>query len=127
MNVVGYVRVSSDAQVENYSIPQQKKAIESYCKAKDWNLVKMYVDGGYTGANINRPALQELIADIKAYELVLVFKLDRLSRKQKDTLELIEIFEKNGTKFASISENFDTSTPLGMAMIGILSTFAQSY
>lgn len=125
MNVVGYVRVSSDAQVENYSIPQQKRAIQSYCKAKGWNLVKMYVDGGYTGANIDRPALQELIADIKAYDLVLVFKLDRLSRKQKDTLELIEIFEKNGTKFASISENFDTSTPLGMAMIGILSTFAQ--
>ena len=97
MNVCGYVRVSSDGQTENYSIPQQQKAIRSYCKAKEWDLVKMYVDGGYTGANINRPALQELI----------------------------EIFEKNGTKFASISENFDTSTPLGMAMIGILSTFAQ--
>ena len=90
MKVCGYVRVSSDGQTENYSIPQQQKAIRSYCKAKQWNLVKMYVDGGYTGANINRPALQELIADIKAYDLVLVFKLDRLSRKQKDTLELIE-------------------------------------
>lgn len=58
MNVCGYVRVSSDGQTENYSIPQQQKAIRSYCKAKQWNLVKMYVDGGYTGANINRPALQ---------------------------------------------------------------------
>lgn len=57
MNVCGYVRVSSDGQTENYSIPQQQKAIRSYCKAKGWNLVKMYVDGGYTGANI-KPCLQ---------------------------------------------------------------------
>lgn len=109
MNVCGYVRVSSDGQTENYSIPQQQKAIRSYCKAKGWNLVKMYVDGGYTGANINRPALQELIADIKAYDLVLVFKLDRLSRKQKDTLELS--FEDAKKIFKNAKKNFaDTFT-----------------
>ena len=73
MNVCGYVRVSSDGQTENYSIPQQQKAIRSYCKAKGWNLVKMYVDGGYTGANINRPALQELIADILAVWVISVY------------------------------------------------------
>lgn len=125
MNVVGYVRVSSDAQVENYSIPQQKKAIESYCKAKGWELIKIYCDGGFTGANMNRPALQELLKNIDLYDMVLVFKLDRLSRKQKDTLELIEVFSEHNTKFASIRENFDTSTALGVAMVGILSTFAQ--
>ena len=125
MNVCGYVRVSSDGQIENYSIPQQQKAIKDYCKAKGWELGKIYVDGGFTGANMNRPALQELIKNLDLYDLVLVFKLDRLSRKQKDTLELIEIFDKHDTKFASIRENFDTSTPLGMAMVGILSTFAQ--
>lgn len=125
MNVFGYVRVSSDGQTENYSIPQQKKAIKDYCKAKEWDLVKIYVDGGFTGANMKRPALQELIKHLDSCDLVLVFKLDRLSRRQKDTLELIEIFDKRNTKFASIRENFDTSTPLGMAMVGILSTFAQ--
>ena len=88
MNVCGYVRVSSDGQVENYSIPQQKKAIENYCTAKGWDLIKIYVDGGFSGASMNRPALQELIANIKLYDLVLVFKLDRLSRSQKDTLTL---------------------------------------
>lgn len=125
MIVAGYVRVSSDAQVENYSISQQKDLLESYCKAKDWELIKTYVDGGYSGGNTNRPALQELLTDLKGYDLILVYKLDRLSRSQKDTLELIERFEKSGVKFASIQENFDTSTPLGMAMVGILSTFAQ--
>lgn len=125
MNVVGYVRVSSDAQVENYSIPQQKKAIQSYCKAKDWELIKIYCDGGFTGANMNRPALQELLKNLDHYDMVLVFKLDRLSRKQKDTLELIDIFTEHNVKFASIRENFDTSTALGVAMVGILSTFAQ--
>lgn len=125
MNVAGYVRVSSDAQVENYSIPQQRAAITNYCTAKEWNLINIYSDAGYTGANTDRPALQELIENLNIYDIVLVFKLDRLSRKQKDTLELIETFDKNGVKFASIQENFDTSTPLGMAMVGMLSTFAQ--
>lgn len=125
MNVAGYVRVSSDAQTENYSIPQQKELIESYCKARQWDLIKVYIDGGYTGANTERPALKELISDLKVYNMVLVYKLDRLSRSQKDTLQLIEIFSQQGVKFTSIQENFDTSTPLGMAMVGILSTFAQ--
>lgn len=125
MNVAGYVRVSSDAQIENYSIPQQKDLITNYCKAKDWQLIQIYVDGGFSGASMNRPALTQLLNNLSLYDLVLVYKLDRLSRKQKDTLELIDIFDKSGVKFASIQENFDTSTPLGMAMVGILSTFAQ--
>lgn len=125
MNVAGYVRVSSDSQVENYSIPQQKEAITNYCKAKGWDLIKIYVDPGYTGANTDRPALQELTEKAGIYDIVLVYKLDRLSRNQKDTLQLIEVFNESSTKFASIQENFDTSTPLGMAMLGILSAFAQ--
>ncbi len=125
MNVAGYVRVSSESQVENYSIPQQKEAITNYCKAKGWNLIKIYVDAGYTGANTDRPALQELTEKAGIYDIVLVYKLDRLSRNQKDTLQLIEVFNESSTKFASIQENFDTSTPLGMAMLGILSAFAQ--
>ena len=125
MNVCGYVRVSGDSQIENYSIPQQKKAIENYCTAKGWELIRVYIDGGYTGANMERPELQEMISNLDNYDLVLVYKLDRLSRKQKDTLTLIDLFDKHNCKFASIQENFDTSTPLGMAMVGILSTFAQ--
>lgn len=125
MNIAGYARVSSEGQLDGYSIPQQKDIIENYCKIKGWNLVKIYVDGGFTGANTERPALQDMIEHLDLYDLVLVYKLDRLSRSQRDTLALVDLFAEHEVKFASIQENFDTSTPLGMAMLGILSVFAQ--
>lgn len=127
MKVAGYVRVStSDQFEEGFSIPEQQDRIKKYCEAKGWTLAKIYTDGGYSGGKIDRPAMQELIKDCRKYEMILVYKLDRLSRSQKDTLFLIEdVFKKNNVDFTSIQENFDTSTPLGMAMIGILSVFAQ--
>ena len=125
MNVAGYVRVSSEGQAENYSIPQQKRNLEDYCRIKGWNLIKIYVDPGFTGANIDRPALKELLDNIAMYDIVLVYKLDRLSRSQKDVLNLIDKFSEANCKFASIQENFDTTTPLGMAMLGIMAAFAQ--
>ena len=94
----------------------------------DWDLYKIYTDPGYTGANTNRPGLQALITDIrlKRINIVLVYKLDRLSRSQKDALFLIEdVFLLNNVNFVSISENFDTSTAFGRAMVGILAVFAQ--
>lgn len=128
MMVFGYVRVSTENQLENYSIEEQTTRLEAYCAAKDWVLLKTYIDGGYSGGNTDRPALQEMMAAIKENKVdaVVVYKLDRLSRSQKDTLTLIEDeFLANGTDFVSINENFDTSTPFGRAMIGILSVFAQ--
>ena len=126
MNVCAYVRVSTDMQAEKYSIPQQIDLIKSYCRAKQWSLIHIYTDAGFSGANLDRPQLQEMLRDIKCYDVVLVYKLDRLSRSQKDTLYLVEdVFQKNGVKFASVQENFDTTTPLGLAMLGILSVFAQ--
>src|SRR5699024_7227796 len=83
-------------------------------------------DGGYSGSNTDRPAMQEMISNIKNVDAVVVYKLDRLSRSQKDTLYLIEdVFLENEVDFISLSESFDTSTPFGRAMIGILSVFAQ--
>lgn len=126
--VFGYVRVSTENQLENYSIDEQVQRIESYCKAKGWVLLKIYTDGGYSGGNTDRPALQQMLQAIKenSIDAVVVYKLDRLSRSQKDTLTLIEDeFLSHDTDFVSINENFDTSTPFGRAMIGILSVFAQ--
>lgn len=123
-----YVRVSTENQMENYSIEEQTDRLKSYCRAKDIAIVKFYTDGGCSGGTINRPALQELLKDIESRKIdtVIVYKLDRLSRSQKDTLMLIEDkFLSNHVDFISISENFDTSTPFGRAMIGILSVFAQ--
>lgn len=121
-----YVRVSTENQKENYSIEEQKSRLRAFCKAKDIVIGKMYVDGGYSGGNLRRPALQELLRRLPEYDLVIVYKLDRLSRSQKDTLMLIEdYFLARKVDFISVCENFDTSTPLGRAMIGMLSVFAQ--
>lgn len=127
MNIAAYIRVSTDKQADKgYSLPEQEERIRAYCKSKDWDLVKVYTDGGFTGSNLDRPALQQLIKDIDAYDIVLVNKLDRLSRSQKDTLYLIQdVFAPHGCSFVSMQESFDTTTPIGIAMVGILSAFAQ--
>ena len=126
--VFGYVRVSTENQLENYSIDEQVERLKAYCQAKGWALVKVYTDGGFSGGNLNRPALTQMLSDLHttSVDAIVVYKLDRLSRSQKDTLTLIEDeFLANGVDFVSINENFDTSTPFGRAMIGILSVFAQ--
>lgn len=130
MNKVAlYVRVSTTSQLEEgYSIEEQKAKLESYCDIKDWHVYKVYTDGGFSGSTTDRPALEQLVQDAqrKLFDTVLVYKLDRLSRSQKDTLYLIEdIFLKNNIEFVSLLENFDTSTPFGRAVIGLLSVFAQ--
>ena len=100
----------------------------SYAKSKDYTEFEYYIDGGYSGKNLNRPAIQKLIEDCKNHKIdaVFVFKLDRISRSQRDTLYLIEeVFNKYNVSFISMRENFDTSIPFGKAMIGVLSVFAQ--
>lgn len=128
-NVAIYVRVSTQEQAaEGYSIQEQAERLTKYCEAHGWNITKVYTDPGFSGANRDRPALQLLCSDVKKnmFDTVLVYKLDRLSRSQKDTLYIIEdVFLKNQIAFVSMLENFDTGTPFGRAMIGILSVFAQ--
>ena len=128
MRVGLYPRVSGHEQEDNYSIPEQIDRMKKYCEARDWMVYKIYTDSVYTGSNMDRPGLQDMIKDCEQgkLDMVLVYKLDRLSRSQKDTLFLIEdVFEKNGVGFTSMTENFDTSTPHGKFIIGILSVFAQ--
>lgn len=128
-HVVIYIRVSTQEQAnEGYSIGEQQIRLKKYCEAHDWILEEVYIDPGYSGANTDRPALQKLLRDIPSgrFDTVLVYKLDRLSRSQKDTMLLIEDqFLAHGIDFISMSENFDTGTPFGRAMIGLLSVFAQ--
>lgn len=124
-----YIRVSTDAQAEEgYSIDAQKEQLTAYCIAKGVKNYEYYIDGGYSGSSLSRPEIQRLIQDCKDGNIshVVVFKLDRLSRSQKDTLYLIEdIFIPNEVEFVSLGESIDTSSPTGKLMIGILSAFAQ--
>ncbi len=122
-----YIRVSTLEQAqEGYSVGEQKERLIAYCKAQDWIIADIYVDGGYTGSNLKRPGIQKLITETDKFDLVLVYKLDRLSRSQRDTLYLIEeVFRPNSVDFVSMQESFDTSSPFGKAMIGLLAVFAQ--
>lgn len=129
MKVALYLRVSTLEQAESgYSLEEQEDKLRKYCEARDWDVVHVYRDPGFSGSSLDRPSISQMLADVKAgiFEGVLVYKLDRLSRSQKDTLYIIEdVFNKYNVSFISMSENFDTSTPFGKAMIGILSVFAQ--
>lgn len=124
-----YIRVSTDAQYEEgYSVDAQKEKLKQYCKLKDINDYEFYIDGGWSGSNIDRPEMKRMIENITNGKVsaVVVYKLDRLSRSQKDTVFLLEdVFNPNNCNFISLNENFDTTTPYGKAMIGILSVFAQ--
>ncbi|URJ46431.1 recombinase family protein [Paenibacillus polymyxa] len=124
-----YIRVSTDEQAEQgYSIDAQKEKLTAYCVSQGLDHFKLYIDDGYTGTNMERPAFRRMVRHIQEGKIsaVIVRKLDRLSRKQKDVMTIIEdIFEKNNVSFTSTTELFDTSTPFGKAMIGVLAVFAQ--
>ncbi|MCL1880777.1 MAG: recombinase family protein [Oscillospiraceae bacterium] len=122
-----YIRVSTQEQAEHgFSIGEQQERLLAYCKAQNWLVHEVYIDGGYSGSNLNRPAIQKLKNDIDKFNVVLVYKLDRLSRSQFDILDLIEkTFMPCNVDFVSMSEAFDTGTPFGRAMVGILGVFAQ--
>ena len=123
-----YARVSTDEQVEGYSVDEQIRMCRAAIEAKGWECVKVYSDPGISGRTMKRPGLQEMMAAIAAREIeaVFVYKLDRLSRKIRDTLAIIEdVFIKNEAVLVSLRETLDTSTPWGRASIGILSSINQ--
>lgn len=124
-----YTRVSTSEQAENgYSIDEQAERLKNYCAAMGYAAPVLFSDPGFSGGNMERPALKKLIREVNAgrVEKVIVYKLDRLSRSQLDTLFLIEkVFTANGCDFVSLSESFDTSSAFGKATIGILAVFAQ--
>lgn len=129
MKTAIYIRVSTDRQAEEgYSIDAQKEQLTALCISKQWKNYEYYIDGGWSGSNIARPEMERLIEEVKdkKIERVVVYKLDRLSRSQKDVLYLIEdVFIPHNVDFVSHTESLDTSTPMGRAMIGILAAFAQ--
>lgn len=125
-----YRRVSTDKQAdEGYSLDVQMEKLRAYAKTlSNVKQVREYTDDGYSGSSLDRPGMKQMIEDIEAGSIthVVVVKLDRLSRSQKDTLHLIEdVMIPANVAFISIMESFNTDTPFGRAMVGILSVFAQ--
>lgn len=124
-----YTRVSTEAQAdEGASLQEQERMAKAAIVSKGWEYVRTYEDAGFSGRNMERPALKQMFDDIRGGEVnaVVVFKLDRLSRKQKDALTIIEdVLLANDVELVSLKETLDTSTPWGRAMIGILASFNQ--
>ena len=128
-----YTRKSTDERLdaEFNSLDAQYDACSAYIKSQvgmGWRLMdKKYDDGGYSGGTMNRPALTELIEDIKAgkIDVVVVYKIDRLSRSLCDFTDLSKLFEQHDVSFVSVTQQIDTSNAAGRMMLNILMSFAQ--
>jgi len=125
------VSTSEGLEQEFTSLDNQRESAESYIqsqKSQGWiHLPERYDDGGYTGANTDRPALQKLIADIKEDKVncVVVYKVDRLSRSLLDFSKLLEFFDQHKVTFVSVTQHFNTNSSMGRLTLNILLSFAQ--
>ena len=120
--------MSTDEQAkEGVSLDNQRKRIEAFCVAKDWALNRIYADEGVSGGSLKRDGVQELISDCRkgVFDVVVIYKLDRLTRSVKDLGTLIELFDKSGVAFSSVNDNFDTTTANGKLVLNILGSVAQ--
>ena len=130
---VVYTRKSTEEglDLEFNSLDAQYEACAAYIKSQSsngWRLVgRRYDDGGYSGGNVNRPALRELQKDITdgLVDIVVVYKIDRLSRSLCDFTDLSKLFEEHGVSFVSVTQQIDTSNAAGRMMLNILMSFAQ--
>jgi site-specific DNA recombinase len=126
---IGYVRVSTEEQArEGISIAAQKERVRALATAKGWEFSGIIEDLGCSGKNLNRPGIKQLIRSCENGEvdIIIVFKVDRLTRRQKNLWQLLEdVFEPNEVGFISVSEPFDTTTATGKAFLGMLGVFAQ--
>src|SRR5437764_11667755 len=128
-----YTRKSSEEGLEQEfnSLDAQREACEAYIasqKPEGWVLVPdHYDDGGISGATLDRPALQRLLADIEAkrVDVIVVYKIDRLSRALMDFAKLVEVFDRNNVTFVSVTQSFNTTTSMGRLTLNILLSFAQ--
>jgi site-specific DNA recombinase len=113
------------------SLDAQREACEAYIKSQaheGWRLIPgRYDDGAFSGASLDRPALQQLLADVRAgkIDIVLVYKVDRLTRSLADFAKLIELFDAHGVSFVSVTQSFNTSSSMGRLTLNVLLSFAQ--
>ena len=128
-----YTRVSTDAGLDQEfnSLDAQYDASEAYIRSQahaGWTLIKTrYDDGGFSGGSTDRPALQKLLADVRARRInvIVVYKVDRLTRSLADFAKLVELFDAHGVSFVSVTQQFNTTTSMGRLTLNVLLSFAQ--
>ena len=126
--VAVYIRVSTEEQAQyGFSVEAQKEKAIAFCKSQEWKIFNTYIDDGFKGGNLRRPHIQKLLADAeeKKFNVILIYKLDRLSRRLSDLTRLVEKFEALGIGIRSITEPFDTTNPTGKLLFNMLGSFAQ--
>nr|WP_114788089.1 recombinase family protein [Lactiplantibacillus plantarum] len=128
--IVGYIRVSTrDQAVDGYSLDAQRAQIKDYCDQHPGMVLgKVYADEGISGSTIaKRPGIRSLLSDAKAkqFDGVVVWKNSRIARNTRDLLTIIDIFQRNGISFMSVSEKFDLDTPQGKFMLTIMGTVSE--
>jgi site-specific DNA recombinase len=128
-----YTRVSIDQGLEQdfNSLDAQQEASEAYIKSRaheGWRLIRdHYDDGGFSGGSMDRPALQKLLIDMQArrIDVIVVYKVDRLTRSLADFAKLVETFDAHGVSFVSVTQSFNTTTSIGRLTLNVLLSFAQ--
>jgi site-specific DNA recombinase len=128
-----YTRKSSEEGLEQdfNSLHAQRESCDAYIKSQrheGWTpLPSLYDDGGYSGGSTERPALKRLLADIQSHliDVVVVYKVDRLTRSLADFAKIVEIFDAAGVSFVSVTQQFNTTTSMGRLTLNVLLSFAQ--
>ena len=128
-----YTRVSTEHGLEQdfNSLDAQRDAAQAYIRSQahaGWTLIRSrYDDGGYSGGSTERPALQRLLADVRArkVDVIVVYKVDRLTRSLADFAKLVELFDEHGVSFVSVTQQFNTTTAMGRLTLNVLLSFAQ--
>ncbi|MCE4952814.1 cassette chromosome recombinase CcrB [Staphylococcus hominis] len=122
-----YIRVSTERQVEGYSIDGQITQIEQFCRFNGYDLVDIYADRGISGKSMNRPALQRMLQDAKNGKLdcVIVYKINRLARNTSDLLTIVEELHRQNVEFFSLSERMEVKNSTGKLLLNILASFSE--
>ncbi len=121
-----YTRVSTEDQAkEGFSLDAQIGRLRSYCEARGWKIAKEYVDDGYSGRKVKRPAYQVMMEEIDTWDVLLVLKMDRIHRNSRNFMEMMEDLRKHEREFVSMTESLDTSTAMGRFVMDIIQRIAQ--
>lgn len=124
--VAVYTRVSTEDQAkEGFSLDAQIERLRSYCEARDWIIVKEYVDDGYSGRDIKRPAYQMMMEELGKWDILLVMKMDRIHRNSRNFMEMMDSLRNHDKEFVSMTESLDTSTAMGRFVVDIIQRIAQ--
>ncbi|MNW49078.1 DNA-invertase hin [compost metagenome] len=128
MRVAIYIRVSTDMQAEEgFSIEGQRSRLISFTESQDWTIYDFYIDDGYSAKDLKRPEMQRMLEDMKnnQFDVVLVYKLDRLTRSVGDLHALLKVFDLHRVKFKSATEIFETTTAMGRFFITLVGAMAE--